>query len=250
MGSRLRQCKTKNKGIGGKGKLTSKMIDKLTVYYDLAIRRHCDSAENMKTAIWATYHHYSSTNKNPKHHLCPAGADSWCEWQQAYAELAKKQKRKIKSYKHNYNALPDDVLTVIKPIYEDLSKNELLGRCVGGFTQNNNESYNQLIWKISPKIIPSGLISVETAAYISACVFNEGSITLLKIMEVMGVHSGKNAHEFMKKEDKDRITIAEHRVQETTREARMRRRQEQIHLLEGASGAEDLLYGPGIDDSV
>ena len=27
---------------------------------------------------------------------------------------------------------------------------------VGGFTQNNNDSYNQLIWKITPKIVSCG----------------------------------------------------------------------------------------------
>jgi len=67
-----------------------------------------------------------------------------------------------------------------------LSKEELLQRCLGGFTQNNNESYNQLVWKISPKIIPSGSIIIELAAYIAACTFNEGSVALLQIMESMG----------------------------------------------------------------
>ena len=36
----------------------------------------------------------------------------------------------------------------------------LLKRCVGGFTQNNNESLNQIIWNIAPKIMSSGAITV------------------------------------------------------------------------------------------
>ncbi|XP_071652157.1 uncharacterized protein [Temnothorax longispinosus] len=249
MGTRLRECKKKNKGLGGKGKLTGK-IDKLTVYYGLAIRRNYDSTENMKTAIWATYAHYSSTNENPKHDLCPAGAELWCEWQRAYAELQSNQKRKIKSFIHTYDALPTNVLMAIKPIYKDLSKQELLDRCVGGFTQNNNKSYNQLIWKISPKILPSGLISIEIAAYVSACVFNEGSKAMLQIMQAMGISIGPNAHAFVADEDQERVATAERRAQENTREARKRRRQEKIDALEVASAAEGLLYGPGIDDSV
>ena len=228
--------------------MTAKMIDKLTVYYGLAIRRHCDSVKNMKNAIWATFYHYSSTDKKPQHEYCPDGADSWCEWKRAYAELP--VKKRIKSYKHTYNPLPTNVLTAIEPIYQDLSKPELLDRCIGGFTQNNNESYNQLIWKISPKIIPSGMTTVELTAYIAACVFNEGSIALLQIMQVMGVHTGPNAHAYVNKEDQARVTIAERRAQATTREARMRRRQDQLNVLEAASAAEGLLYGPGIDDSV
>ncbi|XP_039302711.1 uncharacterized protein LOC120357099 [Solenopsis invicta] len=250
MGTRLRECKKKNKGLGGKGKLTGKMIDKLTVYYGLAIRRNYDSAENMKTAIWATHNHYSSTNENPKHDLCPAGAESWCEWQRAYAELPSNQKQKIKSFIHTYDALPIDVLTAIEPIYKDLSKQELLDRCVGGFTQNNNKSYNQLIWKISSKILPGGLIPIEIAAYVSACVFNEGSKALLQIMQAMGVSTGPNAHAFVADEDEGRVTIAERCAQENTQEARKHRRQKKIDALEVASAAEGLLYGPGIDDSV
>jgi len=191
MGSRLRECKKKTKELGGKGKLTAKMIDKLTVYYDLAIQRHCESVKDMYNAIWATYDHYSSTDEKPCHSRCPTGVESWCTWQRASA------KGELASFKHDYKPLPPDVLTAIKPIYEDLSKDTLLERCLGGFNQNNNESYNQLIWKISPKIIPSGSITVELAAYIAACVFNEGSITLLQMLQSMGVSSGPNAHQYV-----------------------------------------------------
>jgi len=43
MGSKLRALVKKCKDLGGKGKLTGKMIDKLTVYYGLAIQRNCNS---------------------------------------------------------------------------------------------------------------------------------------------------------------------------------------------------------------
>lgn len=250
MGRRLRECKKQNKGLGGKGKLTGKMIDKLTVYYGLAIRRNTESAEKMKNEIWATYFHYSSTDKNPQHKKCPPGADSWCEWQRGYAALPKNEKAKITSFKHTYTALPADVLKAIKPIYEDLSKKELLERCVGGFTQNNNESYNQLIWKITPKHLPGGVVPVQIAAYASACLFNEGNISILKILETLGVPCGPNAHAYISQEDESRVTLAEQQAQAATREGRMARRQSQIDVLEAAMDAEGLLYGPGIDDSM
>lgn len=113
----------KRKSLSGKGKLTAKMIDKLTVYYGLAIRRNHNSVEKMKNAIWATYYHYSSTDENPQHEKCPSGKDSWCEWQKAANAL--------QSFKHSYTALPTVVLKAIKPIYEDLSKDELLQRSLG-----------------------------------------------------------------------------------------------------------------------
>lgn len=55
------------KNIGGKGKLTGKLIDELTIYYGLAIRRNTGSIKNMKKEIWATLYHKISTDENPQH---------------------------------------------------------------------------------------------------------------------------------------------------------------------------------------
>ena len=82
----------------------------------------------------------------------------------------------------------------MRPIYTNLSNDKLLERCVDGFTQNNNESCNQLIWKITPKIVPCGSKIVEMAAYIAAGVFNEGTVLLLYYMSVMGLSLGTIAH--------------------------------------------------------
>jgi len=72
MGARLRKLKKETKGLGGKGKLTAKLIDELSVFCGLAIRRNKDSAEDIpKKAIWATLKHKSSTDKNPQHDNCP-----------------------------------------------------------------------------------------------------------------------------------------------------------------------------------
>lgn len=166
----------------------------------------------------------------------------WCGWHRAVA--------RNEQYKHDYSPLPNDVLKAIMPIYSDLSKDALLERCVGGFNQNNNESYNQLIWKISPKIISCGSTVVKTAAYIAACTFNEGMSSLLTIMSTMGVSLGRNAHDYARKEDELRVGLAERKAQQCTREARILRRQQQIDVLDAATASEDLLYGPGINDSM
>lgn len=234
--------KTKSKTLSGKGKLTSKMIDKLTIFYGLAIRRNCDSVYNMKKAIWATFFHYSSTDKNPQHDNCPTGADSWCKYQKAKATSG------LEKFKHE--PLPEDVLAAIKPIYEDLSKDELLQRCVGGFTQNNNESLNQLIWKIAPKSLMGSSKIVEIAAYIAACTFNEGSSALLAFLKDMGIETGPSACEYAKIQDEDRVSKADKEAEINSKEVRIRRRQEQKEAFDIAEAAGTLLYGAGIDDSV
>ena len=121
MGSRLRAEKKKHKGIGGKGqgKLTDKLINDLTAYYGLAITRHTDSQEEMKNAIWATYHHKCSTDTAPQHDYCPTGADSWCSWRRAEA------KGTLDNYIH-HPPLTELVQKIVKPIYTSLSEHELL----------------------------------------------------------------------------------------------------------------------------
>jgi len=235
--------KVKRKSLSGKGKLTGKMIDKLTVYYGLAIRRNHDSLEKMKNAIWATYYHYSSTDKNPQHEKCPSGADSWCEWQRAAAE------NQLQSFKHSYSALPTDVLNAIKPIYEDLSKDALLERCIGGFTQNNNESFNQLIWKITPKNVSGNAEIVEIAANVAACTFNEGCFALLAFMQDMGISSGISCHEWARRVDNNRINRANQQAANESKEGRILRRQKQQDALDILAGSSSL-YGTGIDDSM
>lgn len=244
MGTRLRKCKKENKDIGGRNKLTATMIDKLSVYYGLAIRRNFDSVENMQNAIWATFHHYRSTAKNPHHELCPKGVDSWCEWQQA------KTNGTLRKYKQSFNTLPAEVLNAIRPIYEDLSKDELLRRCLGGFTQNANESINNIIWKVAPKTTNSSKKIIEIASYIAVCLFNEGVTALLKIMHTMGIPVGRNATQYAASYRDRRVTQATIRAQHATREARIQRRMQTKQLEENANIAEDLFYGPGTDDAM
>ena len=133
----------------------------------------------------------------------------------------------------------------MKPIYEDLSKDELLERCVGGFSENNNECFNQLIWKISPKILPGWWIIVQIAALNAACIFNEGISALLLIMHGMNLKLGTNSHEYARNMDENRVTATE---KKSTNE--IRHRLEQKDALDIAAAAGSLLYGPGIDDSM
>lgn len=80
MGTRLRKLKqtqkcSDGKSVGGKGRLTDKLIDKLTVFYGNAIREHKDSLSDMRKAIWAVYFHTRSTDADPLHHFCPLGLE-------------------------------------------------------------------------------------------------------------------------------------------------------------------------------
>lgn len=148
MGSRLRNLK-KTKNLRGKGKLTDKLIKELTIFYGLAIRRNPDSVDDMYNAVWTTYYHKISTNENPQHMYCPVGSQSWCKWRKNEAENI------LDEFNHK-PPFHKDVEDAIKPIYNDLSSRELLERCLGGNTQNNNESFNSTVWRLAPKHLHCG----------------------------------------------------------------------------------------------
>ena len=49
------------------------------------------------------------------------------------------------SYKHK-PAMDSAVYDAILPIYEELSREDRLNRCLGGFTKKTNESFHFKIW--------------------------------------------------------------------------------------------------------
>lgn len=101
--------------------LTNKAMQDLSLYYGLAIRRHPDSVEKMRSEIWATYYHKISTDEKPQHHFCPEGVESWCKWRQHEAAGT------LASFSHP-PALDEDTQQVLKPIYEELTQDDLLER--------------------------------------------------------------------------------------------------------------------------
>lgn len=96
----------------------------------------------------------------------------------------------------------------------------------------------------------SGTITEEIAAYIAACIFNSSITSVLRIMSIMGISLGPNAHQYAMREDDRRIVQAEVCAQEQTKEARIPRRQQNLDNMCIVSTVEDLYYEPGIDDSV
>jgi len=243
MGTRLRDVKKKNKGIGGKGsgKLTDKLIKDLTLYYGLAIRRHPDSVEEMKKAVWATFHHKCSKDDEPNHGDCPPGENSWCKWR--IAEAA----GKLDDF-HHEPALHESVQKTVRPVYEALSSDDLLQRCTGGNTQNDNESFNATVWKLAPKHLHCGVETIRISAYIAAGIFNEGYSSVLKTMSILGIVIGTNSRTLATKNDKQRITAAEKKLSEFAKKARIEKiglQVQQQHLFEEE---EEIMYGPGIAD--
>ena len=103
----------------------------------------------------------------------------------------------------------DEVFKAVKPIYEELSSDDLLSRCLGGYTQNNNESFNSVLWSIAPKGVHSSKAIVDIAANIAVCNFNDGLKSVLEIMQVLNLTIGTTCYNFCIKTDERRIRAAE-----------------------------------------
>ena len=120
----------------------------------------------MHRVIWAVFHHSLSNDEEHNHQFCPSGSDSWCKFNRALANDEEPPKHTPK--------LTMDLSPFIKPVFTELSKPELLEKCVLGATQNQNESFNGLVWTRCPKTAFCSVEIVEVAAYLAAITYNHG----------------------------------------------------------------------------
>lgn len=112
------------------------MIDKLQNYYGIAIRANVGNLAEIKKAVLASFFHCASSKSRPLHHYCPVCPDSWCGYQldKKITNMALELLLKFQSKS-------------IKPIYQRLSDEGLLEKCLHGKTQNQNECFNGLVWQ-------------------------------------------------------------------------------------------------------
>ncbi|XP_077278917.1 uncharacterized protein LOC143906598 [Temnothorax americanus] len=99
----------------------------------------------------------------------------------------------------------------------DLSKDDLLERCLGGYTQNSNKSFNASLWHLAPKHLHCGANTIEISAYFATAIFNEGYYPILKIMETMGIVIGQQTKRFVDSQNDKRLRKAEIHILGRTR---------------------------------
>ena len=133
VGARLRKLKSNSKSnlsdgkpIGGKGRLTDKMINKLQNYFGIAIRQCTGTTVyELKKAIGVVLFHCSEAlDLNTRHSMCPRTSDSWCKFQ-----ADKVNNTNLYKYKPG---LPAIIRDTIKPVFMDLSNDNLLKKCLHG----------------------------------------------------------------------------------------------------------------------
>lgn len=227
MGSRLLKI-CKEKKLGGKGGLTKVEIDRIQNYYGMAIRNNCNNVEAMRRAIWAIFFHKLSTDEKPQHHLCPRGPDSWCKFNNPAT---------TSSYKHK-NSVPENILLAVKPIFRDLSQQDLLKKCLHGKTQNPNESLNSVIWTRLPKTVFVRKETLTLGVHDAVMCFNAGVSKKTDVLRLLGTHDGINTAKGLKSIDMERIRYAEISARNATKDARIARRSKKRRKVDKEEEAE------------
>ena len=154
--TRLRKLKKTEKGLTKLG-LTDKIIDRLQNYYGMAIRSNVGDLDMMKKAIFAVLSHVCSSEKIitmcTVHLVLIAG---WCTYQLDLTNT--------KLHKPGMG-FPQEAIKHLKPIFSDLSDENLRRKCIHGKTQNQNQSFNGLIWRRTPKDRFVKMTTFELAVY-------------------------------------------------------------------------------------
>ena len=217
LGTALRKVVAEEKKGGttlggrGYGKLTQVTITKLTAYYGKAIRGHPGDLDGMCDAVFATLLHAASTDDDHDHTRCPSGPDSWCFYQRALAADEEPGPHR----QHVGTPLCPEVAACVRPIYTRLGHKDLLRRCLGGVTQNANESLHSKVWAKCPKVGFAGLVRVKAAACSAIAEFNEGvESAVARTYTAMGLASGRHLRASSAKADERRVVQAKRRSQE------------------------------------
>ena len=141
------------------------MIDRLQNYYGIAIGQNKNNLIKIQAAVRATLFHVISSKENNWHcSNCSEGKDSWCKFHQDKANGTS-------TYKPG-TGLPLDIVMKLKPIFSELSDESLLEKCLHGKTQNQNESFNSMIWDQIPKTRYVPPTQLELGVYDAVANFN------------------------------------------------------------------------------
>ena len=246
MGSRLRNLRKSLKGqvlsdgkkISGKGRLSDKVINTMQNYYGLAIRQNAGELYQMKKSVGAILYHLSQNeNDEDRHKFCPPTKDSWCKFQSD--KLTGKT-----TYKKKVN-LPKAIKDAVMPTFKDLSKDELLTKCLHGQTQNANEALNKIIWQRCPKSIFVSRKVVEIATASAILYFNDGCEGINRVFKALGFQPGAHTLNLASEIDHRRIRNMKRKSTEKVKKRRKQLRSIKKGFQDTETEKEGEVYAAG-----
>ena len=151
----------------------------------------------MQLGIKAILYHRASSSSKPQHQYCPTGEQSWCGYQR---DLAKQ----TQEYEH-HDVLPEAVVKCIAPVFDRLSKKELLDKCLHGGTQNRNESFHNVVWAVTPEVHYQKYSTFASSVHLAICLWNSGATVISTLLKSLDITPGKHTEHAIQKEDEKNI---------------------------------------------
>ena len=108
----------------------------------------------------------------------------------------------------------------VKPVYQRLSEDSLLEKCLHGKTQNQNEAVNGMVWERIPKEVFVGADLLEFGLFDAISHFNIGARAVLLLLKALKISPGKYTEEGCRHLDMDRIRGAEYKHSEERKKRR------------------------------
>ena len=183
------------------------------------------------------YYHSVSTDEKPQHDRCPVGAESWCKYQRA---LALNQ-----AIPPHTPRIANDLAHLVKPVFEDLCREDLLEKCLLGATQNRNESFNSLVWARAPKTEYVTRPSIIAAVAQAVLVFNSGSSAILPILTGLGIEPGPLCVSHLNRKDRYRQLRAQEKEEIQAKKRRKSKRTAEKRAEESRVSREEVTYASG-----
>ena len=152
------------KGIHGRDRLTSFIIDKLQNYDGLAIKRNLGDVPAIVNDVHASYFHLADDHK-----FCPIDKDSWCKFQKGDGRYKPKN-------------IPVQVLSLMEPVYDRLSDPNLLERVSRGESQNTNEALHSIMWRRCPKHILCSPEAIGLGVALAVIHRNVGNVGIVQVL--------------------------------------------------------------------
>ena len=209
IGTTLREYKRKMKGIrladgksvSGKGRLTNVMINRIQKYFGQCIRNNKGNLQGMQNDILTIFKHMiqdDSISLADQHANCRKYGD--CKYWANNLNLDTPKR------------LPFVFFDALKPKFTSLTNADILQICLKMFTQNQNDSINDTVWKRCPKTRYCGQQGVQVALCEALCHFNAGSGSVTELLFSLGLDLLGNTYRSLHQKDKRRLHEAAQKI--------------------------------------
>ena len=141
--------------------------------------------------------------------------------------------------------MPQPVFKCILPLFERLSKEELLQKCLHGGTQNRNKAFHNTVWSVPPKVTYQNYETILAAVNFAVCKWNSGSVFIADLIKELKMNPGQHTSQFLKIHYEASVKNARFQSRETTKRRRTLLRSKNKKYADKLKEQEKQSYGAG-----